>query len=403
MKIEELKKEVYKIEDGLKYEFEKISDYIFNNPELGLNEFLSSKFLVEVMNKYNFKTTYPYCDIPTAFLAEYGDDEGVKIAFAAEYDALPGYGENGDQNAHACGHNFIAAATAGTAIVLSKLKEENNFKGKIILIGTPAEETVGSKVDLVKAGAFDNIDVCIQPHIGEKNEISFNAQALDSYEFKFKGKATHAAATPHEGINALDAVMLTFAGINALRQHVRSDVRIHGIVSEGGLAANIVPDKAACRIMVRAKERKDLNPITQKVINIAKGAELMTGALLSYEQYENPFDNLVNVPALIQITKRNLEEIGFKDIHDVPSLEGGGSTDMGNVSYVCPTQYMEIALDIPEKAYVHEEAIIKYVNSKAAYNKLHPTIKAMAGISVELFCNPEMVEEIKLWHKNRVS
>lgn len=403
MNIEELKKEAGQIEDELKYEIEEISSYIFNNPELGLEEFLSSKYLVEVMNKYNFKTTYPYCGIPTAFLAEYGDEDGVRIAFAAEYDALPGYGENSDQNAHACGHNFIAAATAGAAIVLARLKERYGFKGKIILAGTPAEETVGSKVDLVKAGAFDNIDICIQPHIGEYNNICYSAQALDSYEFRFKGKATHAAAFPHEGINALDGVMLTFAGINALRQHLRTDVRIHGIVHEGGTAANIVPDKASCRIMIRAWERKDLDVVTQKIINIAKGAELMTGAALTYERYENPFDNMINIPELIEITKRNLEELGFDHISDKASFEGGGSTDLGNVSYACPTQYMEIALDIPEKAYVHEEAILKYVNSQAAYGKLHPTIKAMAGISLELFLDPEKVKEIKELHKNMVS
>lgn len=402
MKIDELKQEAYKIEQELQNEFEEISNFIFNNPELGEKEFISSKYLVELMQKYNFKTTYPYCSIPTAFLAEYGDDDATTIAFAAEYDALPGYGENGQKNAHACGHNWIAASTAGTAIVLSKLKEKYNFKGKIVLIGTPAEETTGGKIDLIKAGGFDNIDFCLQAHIGEKNDISYFAQALDSIEFKFKGKATHAAATPYEGINALDAVMLTFAGINALRQHLKTDVRIHGIVSDGGLAANIIPERAACKIMVRAKDRKDLQPITQKVINIAKGAELMTGAVMSYEPYENPFDNLINVPALVDMTKRNLEEAGITDIC-LGQPEAGGSSDIGNVSYVCPTQYMELALDISEKVYVHEEGMIKYVNSQEAYDKMHKAIRIMAGIAIELYLDQKKAAEIKSWHKNRVS
>jgi len=401
LNIEELKQEAYKIEQELKNEFEEISDFIFNNPELGEKEFISSKFLVETMQKHNFKTIYPYCSIPTAFLAEYGDEGETTISFAAEYDALPGYGVNGNQNAHACGHNWIAASTAGAAIVLSKLKQKYNFKGKIVLIGTPAEETTGGKIDLIKAGAFDNIDFCLQPHIGEKNDISCFAQALDSLEFKFKGRATHAAATPYEGINALDAVMLTFAGINALRQHVKTDVRIHGIVSDGGLAANIIPERAACKIMVRAKERKDLQAITQKVINIAKGAELMTGALMTYSPYENPFDNLINVPALVEMTKRNLEDAGINDIC-LGQPESGGSSDIGNVSYVCPTQYMELALNIPEKVNVHEEGIIKYVNSKEAYDIMHKAVNVMAGIAIELYLDQKKVSEIKLWHKNKV-
>lgn len=401
MKTQDLKDEIILIENEMKSVFEGISNFIFTHPELGLEEYESSRYLVDLMKSYNFKTTYPYCGIDTAFLAEYGDDDGTKIAFLAEYDALPGYGVNSDQNAHACGHNWISAATAGAAIVLSRLKQKFNFKGKIILVGTPAEETVGSKVDMVKAGGFDNIDICLQPHIGEFNDICCNVQALDSIEYKFKGKATHAAASPYEGINALDAVMLTFAGINALRQHIKSDVRIHGIVSDGGKASNIIPDKASCKITTRALERKDLNVITQKVINIAKGAELMTGAEMSYDNFENSMDNLVNIPSLIEITKKNLEEAGIMNIYSDGSTAPSGSTDLGNVSYVCPTQYMEIALDINENAYVHEEAILKYVDSEDAHDKLHKVIKAMTGIALELYLDEDKVKEIKLWHTNR--
>lgn len=403
MKKEELKRDAYEIENSMKDVFEGISDFIFKHPELGLEEYESSKYLADLMESYNFKITYPYCGIDTAFIAEYGDGDGTAIAFLAEYDALPGFGENSDQNAHACGHNWISAATAGTAIVLSKLKQKYNFKGRIILVGTPAEETAGSKADMVKAGGFNNIDICMQPHIGELNDICCNVQAMDSIEFKFKGKASHAAASPYEGINALDAVMLTFAGINALRQHIKTDVRIHGIISEGGKASNIIPDKAACKIGTRAIERKDLNKITQKVINIAKGAELMTGASMSYEFYENSLDNLVNIPPFIEITKSNLEEAEIGNIYYDGSTDAAGSTDLGNVSYVCPTQYMEIALDINENANVHEEAILKYVNSEAAYDKLHKVIKAMSGIAVDLYLDDDKVNEIKLWHKNRIN
>ena len=389
--IENIKQRSYEIEDELSKEIEAVSDFIFNNPELGDEEYISSKYLVDKMKEYGFNTVYPYCNLDTAFRAELGDESGPTIAFLAEYDALPGYGEN-KEPAHACGHNWIAASTLGACIVLSKLKE--NFKGKIVLIGTPAEESTGGKCDLVKAGAFDDIDVCYQMHIESFNNVNCKALAMDSLEFSFEGVAAHAASHPHKGINALDAVQLTFAGINALRQHVTPDVRIHGIVSNGGDAPNIVPEKAACKFYIRASERSYLNELTEKVINCAKGAELMTGAKLSYRYFENSFDNIINNKVLQDITKKNLVQVGITDI--LEGKEGPvGSTDIGNVSQVCPTMYTEIALDINPMVYVHEEAFLNYANSKEAYDKLHKSVKAMVGCALEIYLQDGLLDEIK--------
>ena len=389
--IENIKQRTYEIEDELSKEIEAVSDFIFNNPELGDEEYISSKYLVDKMKEYGFNTVYPYCNLDTAFRAELGDESGPTIAFLAEYDALPGYGEN-KEPAHACGHNWIAASTLGACIVLSKLKE--NFKGKIVLIGTPAEESTGGKCDLVKAGAFDDIDVCYQMHIESFNNVNCKALAMDSLEFSFEGVAAHAASHPHMGVNALDAVQLTFAGINALRQHVTPDVRIHGIVSNGGDAPNIVPEKAACKFYIRASERSYLNELTEKVINCAKGAELMTGAKLSYRYFENSFDNIINNKVLQDITKKNLVQVGITDI--LEGKEGPvGSTDIGNVSQVCPTMYTEIALDINPMVYVHEEAFLNYANSKEAYDKLHKSVKAMVGCALEIYLQDGLLDEIK--------
>ncbi|MFQ9309336.1 MAG: M20 family metallopeptidase [Paraclostridium sordellii] len=394
--LESIKKRAYEIEDELGKEIEEVCDFIFNNPELGNEEYISSKYLVDKMKEYGFDTIYPYCNIDTAFRTELGDNNGPTIAFLAEYDALPGYGEN-KEPAHACGHNWIAASTLGACIVLSKLKEK--FKGKIVLIGTPAEESTGGKCDLVKGGAFDDIDVCYQMHIEAFNNINCKALAMDSIEFTFKGVAAHAASHPHMGVNALDAVQLTFAGINALRQHVKSDVRIHGIVSDGGEAANIVPEKASCKFYIRASERSYLNEVTKKVINCAKGAELMTGAKLTYRNFENPFDNIINNKVLQDITKNNLIEVGITDI-----LEGKdgpvGSTDIGNVSQVCPTMYTEIALDINPMVYVHENEFLNYANSKESYDKLHKSVKAMVGCALEIYLEDGLLDEIKKNHLN---
>ena len=398
MEIAELKKLAYEIEKDLGNEFENISDFLFKNPEVSGEEYISSKFLVERMKKYGFKVVYPYCNLPTAFRAEIGDGEGPIIAFLAEYDALPGYGENGEPG-HACGHNWISATTAGAAIVLSKLKE--HFKGKIVLMGTPAEETFGGKCDMVREGGFRDIDIVLQAHLEEFHNINCKALAMDGIEFKFKGKATHAASYPHEGINALDAVQLTFAGINALRQHVKPDVRMHGIVTKGGEAPNIVPDNGVCKFYVRASERKYLNEVSQKVINCAKGASLMTGAKLTYSYFENPFDNLINVPMLQELMKKNLAEVGITDLYEGDEAPTG-STDIGNVSYVCPTMYVEISPEADERFFTHEQGALKYVNSSYSNKKLHQIVNAMVGVSLELYRDMDKVEEIKAWHKHRV-
>lgn len=394
MILKDLKYLSCKIEEVFSKEIEKISDFIFKNPELGEEEYISSRYLVDKILEYGFKVEYPYCDIDTAFRAEIGDEEGAVIAFLAEYDALPGYSVEGGIG-HACGHNWIAAGTFGACIVLNKLKEY--FKGKIVLIGTPAEESTGSKCDLVKRGAFNDIDVAFQMHIEEVNNIQVKALSMDSIEFTFRGVPAHAASHPHMGVNALDAVQLTFAGINALRQHVTSDVRIHGIVSEGGMAPNVVPDKASCKICVRAEKRSNLEIVKEKVINCAKGASLMTGAKMSYNYYENSFDNIKHNKVLQRIMKENLIEVGITNIYD--NGDGpAGSTDIGNVSQVCPTMYTELALDGDDIPRVHEEEFLDYANSKLAYDKLHQSVKAMVCAALEIYLNKDLLEEIKQEH-----
>ncbi|MGL6107003.1 M20 family metallopeptidase [Romboutsia sp.] len=392
MEIQQLKQLAYKIEDEMKREFEEVSDFILNNPELGGKEYISSEYLTHKIKEYGFEITYPYLGIETAFRAELGDDEGPTICFLSEYDALPGYGQNNDEVAHACGHNWIAASTLGACVVLSKLKQ--HFKGKIVLMGTPAEETIGYKYDLVENGAFNDIDIAFQMHIESENNINCKSLAMDSIEFEFTGVASHAASHPHKGINALDSVNLMFAGVNALRQHVKSDVRIHGIITNGGQAANIVPEKAVCQYYIRATERKYLEEVTQKVINCAKGASLMTGAKLSYKNFENPFDNIINVKTLQDITKKNLQEVGIVDF-----LEGAdgptGSTDIGNVSQVCPTMYTELKLDVSPMVYVHDKEFLKYLDTPSAYDILHKSIKSMVTSSLEIYLDRELLKKIK--------
>lgn len=373
-------------------EFKGINDFLFDNPELGNEEFISSKYLVDYLEKNGFNVEYPYCNINTAFRGEYICDKNLPtVAFIAEYDALPGYGEK-KLPAHACGHNWIGATSVGAGVLLLKIREF--LKCNIVVIGTPAEETTGEKCTLIERGAFKDIDIAFQCHIGEKTSINQSTLAIDCFEFTFKGKAAHAACFPQNGINALDAVNLMFAGVNALRQHVTSDVRIHGIITEGGVAPNITPESSKCKFYIRAKDRNYLNEVTEKVINCGKGAQLMTGAILSYEKFENSFDNIRYIKELQKLMEENLKKVEIDNIKDTGDFSAG-SSDMGNISQICPTMYSEISLELPEKALVHQEEILKYLKTDFAYDKLEKSILAMTYSVVDIIENPSVFQKIK--------
>ena len=382
-----IKENLYNNVERLKNEIENINEFIFEHAELGNEEYVSSAYLVEKLRDYGFQVIYPYLDIPTAFRAEYKKGDGLKVAFLPEYDALPGYGEDKNQTAHACGHNWIAATTLGAAISLATLNE--NFNGTIVVIGTPAEETVGGKCELVEKGAFSDIDAVIQMHLGAENNINVLTLAMDSIEFNFSGVAAHAACYPEKGVNALDAVNLMFAGVNALRQHMKPDARVAGIVTEGGMACNIVPDKASCRYYIRSKERTYLKELTQKIINCAKGAALMTGAELEYHNFENSYDNLVYNESLRSLLRKNLEDLGIKKF--INDFEASGSSDIGNVSQVCPTVYCEIDTGAYSQVFAHHESFLDYVHGKNAENTLLIATKAMAYTALQIFLEPSLL------------
>lgn len=392
MKRQEIQKLVKETEKKFSAEFEEINHYIFAHPELGLKEYESSKYLVEYMKKKGFKVQYPYSGFETAFRAEYGK-KGPKIAFLAEYDALPGYGKN-KVNGHACGHNWIASTAAGAAVVLAELADEIGMR--VVLIGTPAEETYGTKVKMVDNGVFDDIDIVMQAHLSHATATCSVALAMDALIFDYKGKASHSAGAPWNGINALDSVQLLFAGINALRQHVTPDTRIHGIVTEGGQAANIVPDKASALFYARSSTREYLNTVLPKIENIAKGAALMTGAKLKMSRPELALDNLLNLPILVDLANTYYESNGMKPtVTPEMAAQAAGSTDIGNVSHACPTMYVEVALDGEEIFLAHEESALKLVDGPEARKKMHQTIRAMAGAALELVTHPDMIETAK--------
>jgi len=310
--------------------------------------------------------------------------EKPTICFMVEYDALPDIG-------HACGHHMSGVASVTAAIALSKVMKRHGLGGRVIALGTPGEELYAGKVHLIKVGAFNGVDVAMMVHASDRNVLRCRLLALDALQFNFKGKPAHAAAAPYMGINALNAVLLTFHAIDALRQHVRSDVRIHGIITEGGKAPNIVPEKASARFYIRATERWYLNEVTEKVKNCAKGAALATGASLEITNFEPSLDDMINNPTLCEVFRKNWKRFTTDIIDEKEPL---GSSDVGNVSHVVPTIQPEISI-APEGTVPHTREFAEAGISEKAHQALVVAAKSMAMTAIDILYTPELLEKIK--------
>ncbi|MBE2977410.1 M20 family metallopeptidase [Priestia megaterium] len=325
--------------NNLQDTFYDVSKYIGQNPELGHEEFKACKALTDVLKEQGFTVEIGTCDLPTAFTAVYDSQKpGPSIGFMAEYDALPDLG-------HACGHNLIGTMSIAAGIGLSKAVAETG--GKVYVYGTPAEETRGGKVTMAEQGIFNHLDVAMMVHPYYCHQKSGRSLAMDAIQFEFFGKSAHAAAAPHEGINALDGVLQTFNSINALRQHVKPDVRIHGVITEGGKAANVVPDYAVAQFYVRASTRAYVDEVTEKVKACANGAALATGTKLKISNYEFSYDDMQTNQTLSDVYTNNLISLGVSEQSITEDQGDHGSLDMGNVSQVVPAihPYIQICDD----------------------------------------------------------
>ena len=328
-----MKDRLFEIGHELKTKLWEMSDFIYANPELGNEEFKAVEKLTAFLEEHSFKVEKEFLDIPTAFRATFESSKpGLTIGYLCEYDALPEIG-------HGCGHNMIGTMSAGAGVILSKIIEE--VGGKIIVYGTPAEETNGAKVFFAEAGVFDELDAAMVLHPDARTSRSGTSVALYPLQFTYKGKTAHAASCPHEGINALNSVIQLFNGIDALRQHVTPDVRMHGIITSGGVAANIVPDEAVAQFYFRAAKKETLEDLLVKVKRIAEGAAMMTGAELTMERYELPYDDLVTNENLSEAFCENLRALGITDIGEGICF---GSSDIGNVSHITPTIHPMIGI-----------------------------------------------------------
>jgi len=302
----------------------ELSLLLHRHPEISGQEKLACQTLSDYLIKQGFSVQTPLASLPTAFKAQAG--QGQRIAFIAEYDALPEIG-------HGCGHNLIAAASALAASALLPVCE--HAACEISVIGTPAEEHGSYKIKMIEKGIFNGIDIALLAHpSAQYDSATIQTYALAEIEVIFYGKAAHAASTPAEGINALDAIILSFNAINALRQQLPENCRVHGIITHGGDAANIIPEKASATFMVRSRDGRYLHTLVQRITDIFEGAARQTGATLNIKMGKvclNMKNNLALANAYVDTMKKFHREVPLYE-----DRLAFGSTDMGNLSQVLP-------------------------------------------------------------------
>jgi amidohydrolase len=380
--IDKIKALVIKEVDSRHNQLRELSLKIHATPELGFQETKAASWLSQYLKKNGFSIEQGICKLPTAFRGSYGKGKPV-IALPAEYDALPKLG-------HACGHNLIAGSAVGAAVAAKVVIDQ--FGGNVIVIGTPAEELYGGKSIMVDRGAFNNADIAMMVHPGVHDAATTQALACITLDVEFFGKAAHAAARPEAGINALEAMLQSFAAINSLRQHIKDRARIHGIITDSGEAANIVPAHSAGNFIVRAEDDAYLDELMEKVLNCFAGAATATGARLEHRwgvRYAPLRNNLV----LAKLFQKNMQSLGRKMLLVKPN-KSFGSTDMGNVSQIIPAIHADFAI-APKEVTIHSPEFAQAAASEAGIRGMLDSAKALAMTIVDLVASPETVAEVK--------
>ena len=359
-----------------------LAQRLFSNPELGFQEEQASAWLCEFLNGYGFQVEPGFCGLPTAFRAEYGRGQPT-IAFLAEYDALPGIG-------HGCGHNLIAAAAVGAGVAIREVVD--SFGGRVLVVGTPSEEALGGKGLMVQRGAFDGVDAAMMVHPGSRDALANASLACATLEVEFLGRSAHAAARPEEGVNALETMVLAFQAINSLRQHIRDTDRIHGVITHGGDAPNVVPRFCAGKFMVRAVEQEYLEVLKERVLNCFRAAATASGAELNFCWGEVQYAPMRPNLALGQAFADNLASLGRP--LPAPNLRRPfGSTDMGNVSRVVPGIHPSIAIVTPDVP-PHSPEFAQAASSPEGDGAMLLGAKGMAMTAVDLLTNPGLLEAV---------
>ncbi len=372
---------------------EEIAQYLYDNPELGSEEFLAFEKLTEILEEEGFDIEKGVYDMPTAFVARIkSKSSGPKVAVLAEYDALPGVG-------HGCGHNLIAASALGAGIGAKEVIHK--LSGEVLVVGTPAEEghgpSAGSKVIMVNGGFFDDVDAVIMLHPSSGWGVGNQSLGISRIDMTFKGQTSHAAASPHRGKNALNAATLCYMATHMLRQEAKRDANlvIHGIISEGGLANNIIPDKAVCEFGVRSSEEDYLEEMTEKVVRCAEGAAYALGVEVEIDKRKLYSAKKLNIP-LIKTLWKNYKELGapVDDWEESISRMPMASTDFGDVSQVVPAagSYIGIA---PEGTPGHSVQLADATMTDEGLDAMILGTKALGMTLVELLADLNVIDDAR--------
>lgn len=378
-----MKNDIAEHVDSIKQELFKAARKIWQYRELSLQEHKSSKLLQSLAEKHCFTVRSGLAGMTTAFEASFNKGRGnYKIAFLAEYDALPHVG-------HGCGHNLIGTASLGAAVGLSKIAQKAGLE--VFLFGTPAEETIGGKISMLEAGCFDEMDFIIMFHPSCLNSVSGDSLAISAFDVTFHGKPAHAAADPFNGINALDGLVSFYNSIAMLRQQLRSDARIHFIIRQGGYALNIIPEKAVGEIAIRAKDRAYLEIITEKIRKMARASASATFTKVNFRMSMPTYYEMHQHPVLADTFLKTAEELG---ISDFSYRINAGSVDIGNVSHRIPSlhAYLKIAdEDVPGHSAEFARAAVK----EESLEIMVKAAKIMAITSLKIINDPVLYAGLK--------
>jgi len=363
----------------------KVALEIHANPELGMEEFYAVEKQVASLKEWGFDVSVPFCGMDTAYKAVSGSG-GPVFCFLSEYDALPGVG-------HACGHNLITIASLGAAKALADALKEENIPGTIIIMGTPGEEGKGGKVTIVEQNVFADIDAVIMAHPGFRTAVWKGCFGVERFDVKYSGRAAHAAAAPEDGVNALDAVMLLFQGINAWREHLPEKTRIHGIVTDGGAAPNIVPEYASASFFLRADNQEQLETMIQRFKRIAEGAALMTDCTCSVESNEVGYKSGLPNNALNMAYFDAAADLGMNP--QIPESLSRASTDFGDVSQVLPGTHVYFGIiEGKEKHALHTLEFAKDAKSDYGINQAIKTAEVLANVGYKYFTDSEFRDKV---------
>jgi amidohydrolase len=379
--VSELKRAALAALDALAPEARELALRIHANPETGFQEHQAVEWVSAALGRHGYDVELGVADLPTAIRATAsGAAGGPVVGLIAEYDALAGLG-------HACGHNLMAAGMMAAAAALKTVLPD--LAGSVVYYGTPAEEGGGGKVLMLERGAFTGLDVALQYHAGEHASYATGCLAVQGIQFTFSGKPAHAAAAPWKGVNALDAVILTFNAVGALRQQIRPDARIHGIVTDGGQAVNIIPERAAMALSARSRDGQYVRELLNRLEACARGAAAATGTTL--ETVRGLFlDGIKFNPALAAIVKENARSFGF----EMAPRFVGASTDLGNLTQVVPTLSYGLPT-CPPGVGMHTREALEAGAAEIGLTGMLNDARVMVATAIDLLSSPEVLEQVR--------